>query len=577
MAKLVTSSKPISGATGFSYDSYLNSKISTFYKFGTPTITSTEFGLVFNALNDIVFTGTGFVGNPVAGFTAGTITSITHRVAGNQEIKITGLSLGAKEYFDFVQANPNRPMLALALVNNDSMSGTDYDDRLFGLSGNDAIRSGMGRDLLDGGDGNDTLAGGAGADKILGGLGSDTVDYSKSTQFVRVDLALQNSAQTGIGHQSGDTLQGIENVIGSKAGSDILSGDINRNTLKGLGGNDTLKGRGGGDVLEGGAGKDDLNGGLGSDTASYTTSTSRVTVDLRKTAAQSGGHAQGDTLSSIENIVGSAFADKLTGSAKANLIRGGKGADIMNGLGGTDTVSYAGSSKAVTVDLRKTTAQSGGHASGDKIDNFENLIGSSHADRLHGDAASNVLEGGNGADALIGAGGDDTASYASSSVAVWVALGQTDINLFTGDAIGDSFDSIENLSGSKHADNLFGSLQANVISGADGNDRLFGGRGNDTLSGGSGDDVFDSFYFGLNTSTHDGKDTITDFTAGAASGDKLRLGLDNIPNTFAAVMSKAVQVGNNTVIAFDAKNSITLINVQLGQLTPDDIEFFGLN
>ncbi|NER32206.1 MAG: lysophospholipase, partial [Symploca sp. SIO1C4] len=44
-----------------------------------------------------------------------------------------------------------------------------------------------------------------------------------------------------------------------------------------------------------------------------------------------------DTLTNIENIVGSAFNDVLKGDNNANIIDGGKGDDLFTGLGGSDT------------------------------------------------------------------------------------------------------------------------------------------------------------------------------------------------------------------------------------------------
>ena len=76
----------------------------------------------------------------------------------------------------------------------------------------------------------------------------------------------------------------------------------------------------------------------------------------------------------------------------------------------------------VTVNLT-TLAASGGHAEGDILSGFENLVGSDHADRLTGTNSVNILrgldgddtiEGGSGADTIEGGAGKDTASYISS-------------------------------------------------------------------------------------------------------------------------------------------------------------------
>ena len=75
-----------------------------------------------------------------------------------------------------------------------------------------------------------------------------------------------------------------------------------------------------------------------------------MTVSLTS-GSGSGGHAQGDTLATIENLTGSGHGDTLTGDANANTLRGAggndtlvglAGADVLDGGAGTDTASYAG-------------------------------------------------------------------------------------------------------------------------------------------------------------------------------------------------------------------------------------------
>ena len=69
-----------------------------------------------------------------------------------------------------------------------------------------------------------------------------------------------------------------------------------------------------------------ISGSLDSDTASYATSNAGVDVNLTSGFA-AGGHAQGEVLSEIENLTGSAFGDRLTGTSGDNVIQGGGGAD----------------------------------------------------------------------------------------------------------------------------------------------------------------------------------------------------------------------------------------------------------
>ncbi|MNN33095.1 Poly(beta-D-mannuronate) C5 epimerase 2 [compost metagenome] len=89
-------------------------------------------------------------------------------------------------------------------------------------------------------------------------------------------------------------------------------------------------------MLYSGPGNDLLDGGTGSDTASYAHATAGVTVNLGLLGAQNTLGAGTDTLTGIENLVGSNFNDTLTGDNNNNVINGGLGNDILNGGGGDD-------------------------------------------------------------------------------------------------------------------------------------------------------------------------------------------------------------------------------------------------
>ena len=109
-----------------------------------------------------------------------------------------------------------------------------------------------------------------------------------------------------------------------------MAGD---DTLEGSPGDDT-NGLAGNDTLIGGAGADALDGGTDTDTASYEESSAAVTVSLVAGATNTGGDAEGDTLSNIENLTGSAHDDSLTGNDFGNDLSGGAGADTLNGGAG---------------------------------------------------------------------------------------------------------------------------------------------------------------------------------------------------------------------------------------------------
>ncbi|MGO4706721.1 hypothetical protein AB4072_13215 [Microvirga sp. 2MCAF38] len=117
------------------------------------------------------------------------------------------------------------------------------------------------------------------------------------------------------------------------------------------------------------------------------------------------------------------------------------------------------------------------------------LFGRDGNDKLYGGGGSDILNGGAGADLLDGGAGDgDMADYAGSS-ALQASLGGDFAN--TGDALGDIYVSIENLTGGAGNDILGGDAGANHIYGGGGDNRLYGGAGvaADTLEGGDQWDI----------------------------------------------------------------------------------------
>ncbi|TSD83019.1 hypothetical protein FFK22_039915 [Mycobacterium sp. KBS0706] len=209
------------------------------------------------------------------------------------------------------------------------------------------------------------------------------------------------------------------------------------------------------------------------------------------------------------------------------------GQDFYNGgMGGISAESL--SNEPVVLDASAVTgrpvymqALSGGHnvliggASSDELGSgagTDKLYGGAGADLLGGGNGDDVLYGDAGADRLYGGDGIDIASYFTASTGVVV-------NLFAGtasggDAQGDSFFGIENLSGSQGNDSLIGDSGRNALQGWNGNDVLIGGRGNDNLTGGAGADRF-LYIDVVQSPVGDGADRIADFSH--AQGDKIEL------------------------------------------------------
>jgi Ca2+-binding RTX toxin-like protein len=385
----------------------------------------------------------------------------------------------------------------------DTLSGLGGNDVISGDAGNDILNGGAGNDRLFGGQDNDTLIGGTGADALFGGAGIDSASY----QFSNAGVSINLKAGTGSGgHAAGDTLNGIENVLGS-AFNDTLNGDNGANELNGGGGND---------VLSGGQGGDNLIGGTGIDSASYQFSNVAVNVNLKANTA-TGGHAEGDTFNSVENLIGSAFNDVLTGSGANNTLNGGAGNDTLSGGNGNDT--------------------------------------------LLGGAGNDTLVGGAGADVLNGGADFDTASYSQSNAAVTVNLNAGTGN--GGHATGDTLSGIEKVIGSNFNDTLIGTSGDDSLNGGAGNDTLRGLGGDDFLVGGAGNDT-------VVIANNGGFDIFADYTAGSDTIDLT--GISGL-NSYADVQARMSQAGANVVIDFGAGHMLRINNTTIATLDANQGDF----
>ncbi|MXO47480.1 hypothetical protein GRI69_04320, partial [Erythrobacter vulgaris] len=280
---------------------------------------------------------------------------------------------------------------------------------------------------------------------------------------------------------SGDDLAegggGADHIVGG-FDNDVLQGEDGNDTIDGGEGDDILEGGAGWDTLEGGDGKDTLVGGNGNDRASYLSASAGVTVSLALSSAQDTRGAGVDTLASIEYLTGSFFADTLIGDENGNILSGEFGNDWLNGGDGRDY--------------------------------------------LYGGAGWDTFDGGGGNDLLNGGNGNDRASYLSAWAGVTVSLALEGAQNTLGSGW-DTLVSIEDLTGSVHADVLTGSDDDNQIFGAGGADHVIGGFGDDLLLGQDGDDVIEGQAGWDMLRGDDGNDTLI-----GGNGGDLLLGGDGI-------------------------------------------------
>ncbi|SDM11558.1 M10 family metallopeptidase C-terminal domain-containing protein [Maricaulis salignorans] len=287
----------------------------------------------------------------------------------------------------------------------------------------------------------------------------------------------------------------------------VLTGDAGDNVLRGGAGDDTLNGGDGDDTLIGGAGADSLDGGAGTDVADYSESGRRVVVDL-EAGTGSGGDAAGDTLSRIENLVGSGSSDILTGNGSANTLNGGGGRDEIYGGAGNDTIDggsgadwlYGGDGND-DIDGGTENDQIQGNAGHDLIhggEGHDRLYGNDGRDEIYGDAGDDTIEGGSGADWLYGGVGNDEIDGGTENDQIngnaghdLIRGGEGNDRLYGDDGRdeihGDAGD--DRIEGGAGADWIAGGAGRDTIDGGSENDQIWGGLGNDVISGGLGNDT----------------------------------------------------------------------------------------
>ncbi len=198
--------------------------------------------------------------------------------------------------------------------------------------------------IIEGGSGSDSIVGSAAGDVIYGGsMPKGTVSVPSIASEKDNDIIHGGDGNDTIyGQKGNDQLfgeNGDDSLFGGK-GDDLLYGGLGHNTIKGDSGNDTIFAQGGDDTV---------SGGTGFDTLDFSLSNGGIAIDVSKGTALGFNTA---AFSSIEKIVGSAYADDYKGSSDADVFIGGADDDMIRGLGGADTLT-GGSGRDTFVYLGK--------------------------------------------------------------------------------------------------------------------------------------------------------------------------------------------------------------------------------
>jgi Ca2+-binding RTX toxin-like protein len=369
---------------------------------------------------------------------------------------------------------------------DDTITGSDEQDQLAGNAGADTIDGGGGNDLIysadlapdSGGISNDmglehdVLRGGTGDDWLWAGYGDD-VDGGAGNDHLRLSFG---GATSGVTFDTtsiasgepvtvgGGTIQNVEHL-------DYLKGSafVDNFTIAAESGPITVEAGDGDDVITT-FGSAVVNGDTGNDTV-FAYSVGVVffggdgfdTIDFRG-ASGAVTVSMDENMRSVEQVIGSAFADTLTGDDFGNNISGAGGNDTLGGGRGNDSLTGGSGNDTFVFKLNDGK---------DTITDFSN--GDSLKVIDYGSAQSITQVG---ADVVIALSSNDQITVLNTTISAVAAALQfvTDPPL--------------NLSGTAAGEWLVGGTGNDKLSGLGGNDYLDGRMGADTMNGGAGNDSY---------------------------------------------------------------------------------------
>lgn len=489
-------------------------------------------------------------------------------------------------------------------LGNDKIFGDDGDDTLYGDAGDDVLDGGVGNDSLFGGVGNNIFTGGAGDDKLYGEAGNDVFNFGQNqgndyledkggTDQIRLsagvspsDVSLVRTSNVISGANDSTAVDNLVLRVNS-TGSELRISDFfqsdNKRAIESIVFNDgtiwnstailsrlinqsgaanTQSGTAANDIFLIDHPNDIINSGVAGGTDKVVSSINYVMPD-----ASAMPNLLNVELSGVLNI-------NATGNAANNILKGNSGDNILTSVGGFDTlIGGLGNDTYVIENLYQDTLVEN---PGEGIDtivtaywtlnlptNFENLTstdtGSLVADSYVGNDLDNVidgssassgttrLDGGIGADKLIGGATDDT--YVVDNVndvvienAATASTSKDTVESSVSYTLGSKLENLV-LTGSA-AINGTGNDLNNILDGSKntGINHLFGGLGDDRIIVGSGDVAHENIGEGTDTIV------IANSTVGSYSLSSYanfeNIGLDDL-------------AGDSTILGDSANNIVT--------------------
>ena len=403
-------------------------------------------------------------------------------------------------------------------------------DVLTGGSGDDSITSSGGNDRIDGGEGLDSLT-------ITYGEFSASVSVSESVSISLTDddgYTLIDYADTQIAYRNIEALQldrlhplELNLEITGSSTRDMINGGGKADLIRAGDGHDTIAAGGGDDVVYAGGGSNRIDGGEGNDTVHLPAGAYALTYNVEGFVAyrvNAAGYetlygvdevyrlkdvevtvdTEGDALTIVHTITGSAIGDRIRAGSRLDRIDGKEGADTLTVLDGTYTMSLAvANTESTTVadadgffhlyELDSTLSFAGIEhfvdSAGMPLGYAVHLTGGALEDNLLGTGYHDVIFAGELSDYIVAYAGDDTIDAGAGNDNVFGGMGADTIlggegnDNIRGEAGPDTID------GGDGADTINGGDGDDTIVGGDGDDMIDGGEGNDTIDGGAGDDT----------------------------------------------------------------------------------------
>jgi trimeric autotransporter adhesin len=242
------------------------------------------------------------------------------------------------------------------------------------------------------------------------------------------------------------------------------------------------------------------------------------------------GTFNGTLIGSPIDFFGQADNDILIGSAANEVFHGGTGADTMQGGGGSDTYFVDNAGDVVTEGANAGTDTVNSSINYALPANVEGLVllgssdlqgyGNGLVNTVIGNSGNNLIDGGIGADTMVGLGGSD--SYFVDNAG--------DVATESGNAGSDTVYSTVNYTLSANIENLviqgsadlqgYGNGLVNAIFGNTGSNLIDGGGGADSMTGGAGNDTYfvDNIADSAFENANEGNDTVfasVDYTLSA--------------------------------------------------------------